>query len=91
MIVRPRTATFRYRVGHLAHVYESASSSRPVGHLYNVREFKSLESAQRYGAQLHARGDNALLQVGVLQWMTPEAASEMLTELIASDVEIDGN
>ena len=88
MIIRPRTATFRYRVGDLAHADDVAG---PVGYFYEVREFRTLAAAERYAAELAARGRNALLQVGVLQWMAPDDAAALMEELIAGGTELDGN
>lgn len=91
MIVRPRTVTICYRVGDLVHVY-GMDYSHPGASLRDVREFKTYKAAERYGAEIDARGGNALLQMGVLQWMTPEAAADVFHGLLASDdVEIDGN
>lgn len=90
MILRPRSATFRYRVGDL--FAQLGDESRPVGSLHNVREFKSLERARRYSDELAARGGNALLQVGVVQWMAPDAAERVMGELLHSgDIDLDGN
>lgn len=89
MILRPRSATFRYRVGDLTHAWKSAD--RAGGSLQEVKEFRTLKAANRYGAELTKRGGNALLQVGLVQWMAPEDASVAMLDLIATGVELDGN
>lgn len=74
--------TFRYRVGWAIAVSEDAEG--PWASLHDVREFRSMPGAEAYQKQLAEQGRPALLQVGVLQWVTPEQAEKMAHDAVSS-------
>ena len=69
--------TFRYRVGWAiaAHADDAVS-------LHEVREFRTLAGAEAYQEELAGQGRTALLQVGVLQWTTPEQAEALVAAAV---------
>lgn len=70
--------TFRYRVGWAVPLDVDAVS------LSDVREFRTLAAAERYQQEVSSSGRAALLQVGVLQWLSPEQAEQMAKDAVAS-------
>jgi hypothetical protein len=70
--------TFRYRVGWAVALSDSAVS------LSDVREFRTMAGAEGYQKEIAETGREALLQVGVLQWLTPEAAAEMVQDVVSA-------
>lgn len=77
MILRSRSATFRYRVARVHAVYSDGEAAS----IDEVREFRTLVAAEKYQKRLTDEGETAVLQVGVLQWLPHEEASDRMMEL----------
>lgn len=74
--------TFRYRVGWAIAVSEDDGG--PWASLHDVREFRTMAGAEAYQREIAEQGRAALLQVGVLQWLTPEQAEEMARDAVSA-------
>ncbi len=83
MLIRARSATFRYRVGCAVQLSDDSAS------LSAVREFRTLAAAERWQERLAKAGQQAVLQVGVLQWLPHDEAAASMAELVAEGVWVE--
>ncbi len=71
MIVSPVQFAIRYRVARLRDVAPGAGGpGQETAMVDEVREFRTLDGADRYQDQLLADGKPTVLQYGLLRWMT---------------------
>jgi hypothetical protein len=80
MILRPTDGDVRYEVCVVEHVLEW--DDRPTGvFAYQRREFKTSAAARAYQRTLEAAGNMTMFQVGVMVWLVPEKAAEVMDQL----------
>lgn len=81
MIVRDGDCGLRYRVGRVMAVADGVDGYVFAG---DVREFKTFDGARAYRDHLiRTQGVRAMIQTGVIEWMTDAAAIERIQALQA--------
>lgn len=80
MILRRRSATYRYRVARVLHVWNTGHDWDGAV-VVEQREFRTLQAAEKHRDKIAQEGDTAVLQVGVLAWQSHDASEAMLKQL----------
>lgn len=79
MILHQNAATVRHRVGKVVHVMDHGDSKAAI--VYEFREFKTSEAANKYEASLQKQGHQTVKQHGVMVWLGTERATELINTL----------
>jgi hypothetical protein len=78
-----RDGGVQYRVGVVVHSSTTNDGSgEPVLYVESVKEFKTIRKAEAYQRRLaQDEGRVTVLQVGVIQWMTNDDATDAMARL----------
>lgn len=84
MILAPGEFSYRYRVVRLIYVPQPDDPGEETAFGDQAREFRTLAGAEAYHQHLVDPGRAAILQVGLLRWLSHEEAQAEAKRLLAA-------